>query len=195
MSCLAKEAEQRPQSMGELRELITPGSPRGRTRETPPTPIPRRHASAQKHDRKATYAAAAMTALAAFGAAWISRKEAPPSPMPRSAVAPQPPANAGVKGDNLADTQSMESAPPASVLLEVNSVPPGAWVVRTDSGEMLGRTPLATRLPRHRGELTLRLELLGHVPAFQRIALDADARANVRLRPIESIPRARPRAR
>ena len=89
----------------------------------------------------------------------------------------------------------MESAPPASVLLEVNSVPPGAWVVRTDSGEMLGRTPLATRLPRHPGELTLRLELLGHVPAFQRIALDADARANVRLRPIESIPRARPRAR
>ena len=196
MSCLAKDPEQRPQGMGELREAITPASHRVRARKTPPTPIPRRHASAQKHDRKATYAAVAMTALAAFGAAWISRKEAPPSPMLRSASGAQPPANAAVKPDNLVGTQSTESAPEtASVLIEVNSVPPGAWVVRTDSGEMLGRTPLATRLPRHPGELTLRLELLGHVPAFERIALNADARASVRLRPIESIPRARLRAR
>jgi serine/threonine-protein kinase len=79
MRCLAKEPERRPQTMSALREILrrTRAVTRRHDEETTETHAPQR---GRRRDRILTYAAIALVAAAAAGAAWISRKTARDSP-------------------------------------------------------------------------------------------------------------------
>jgi hypothetical protein len=63
----------------------------------------------------------------------------------------------------------------APVTLDVRTVPTGARVVRADTGEALGVTPLVKQLPRSNEPLGLRVELAGHVSQEREVRLDANA--------------------
>jgi Protein kinase domain/PEGA domain len=66
-------------------------------------------------------------------------------------------------------------AAPAPVTLTVRTVPEGAQVIRSDTGEALGRTPLIKELPRSEAALGLRVELAGYVPLEREVRLDSPA--------------------
>lgn len=69
------------------------------------------------------------------------------------------------------------------VLLQVTSTPAGADVVREDTGEALGETPLKVRLAQA-GSLPVTLKLEGHQPARHEVALGKDVRLDVQLAPL-----------
>jgi serine/threonine-protein kinase len=48
-------------------------------------------------------------------------------------------------------------------------------VIRSDTGEALGRTPLVKELPRSEAALALRVELAGYVPLEREVRLDSPA--------------------
>jgi hypothetical protein len=60
------------------------------------------------------------------------------------------------------------------VTLKVSSTPPGATVIRLDSGRRLGVTPLAATFARNDSEVVLRLELPGYVPVERSMRLQED---------------------
>jgi hypothetical protein len=72
----------------------------------------------------------------------------------------------------------------APVTLTVRSVPQGARVVRSDTGEALGVTPLVTELPRRAEPLGLRVELAGHEPLEREVRLDSHAVLELPLVPV-----------
>ena len=121
----------------------------------------------RKTSRAAGYAALALTAMAAVGAGWLSRKK------PTAAV--EPSIVRRVEG-------SSQDASPDAVRLQVTSEPPGALVVWARTGEALGRTPLIASVPRQQDEPTVRIELPGYRPVSRKIKLDADASAHAKLK-------------
>jgi serine/threonine-protein kinase len=74
---------------------------------------------------------------------------------------------------------------PAHVTLRVDSRPPGARVTRLDTGERLGVTPLAARVPRA-GLTGLSLALEGFMDARREASLLADVAVSVDLLPLEA---------
>jgi len=78
---------------------------------------------------------------------------------------------------------------PAPVVLTVRSVPAGARVLRADTGETLGVTPLVRELPRRDVPLGLRVELAGHLSLEREVRLDADAVLELPLIPVAEPPR------
>ncbi len=79
-------------------------------------------------------------------------------------------------------------AGPASVTLKISSRPPGATVLRIDTGQRLGTTPLSASLQSQRRDLTVRLELDGHRPIERTVRLDEDVGLEVALPPHEPRP-------
>ncbi|HYI00749.1 serine/threonine-protein kinase [Hyalangium sp.] len=61
----------------------------------------------------------------------------------------------------------------APVTLTVRTVPEGAKVIRADTGEALGVTPLVRELPRSEASLGLRVELAGYVSLEREVRLDS----------------------
>lgn len=68
-----------------------------------------------------------------------------------------------------------EAVAAAPVTLMVRTVPEGAQVIRADTGEALGLTPLVKELPRSGAALGLRVELAGYVPLEREVRLDSPA--------------------
>jgi serine/threonine-protein kinase len=64
---------------------------------------------------------------------------------------------------------------PTTVTLTVATTPPGAKVTRTDTGEVLGVTPLAKTLVASAGEATLRLELDRFETVDRKVVLGVDS--------------------
>ncbi len=179
MRCLAKEPERRPTSMRALREMIMRSEARTQLRQDPVTPILPHHRSRRRRDRRTTFLTLAMVSIAVIGAGWLSRKK--PASVPRRSLAIAAPL-ARPRTDNPANPSTSSPSPSGTVRLEVTSEPPGARVLRSDSKEQIGTTPLSASVPRHDGELTLRLELIGYLPSEQTVRLDHDANVHANLR-------------
>ncbi len=161
----AGEAAVDPDSLG-----VSPLAPRRRSRT---------------RSRAAGYTALALTALAAVGAGWLSRKR----PM---TTAREP---AIVRRSHVNDESSSAAGSPDAVQLQVTSEPPGALVVWARSGEALGRTPLVASVPRQQDEPTVRIELPGYRPVSRKIKLDADASAHAKLKSAAAAPTRKKAAR
>ncbi len=71
-----------------------------------------------------------------------------------------------------------------SVIVSVGSAPAGARVVRADSGELLGTTPLKLTLARSDELLSLRLEREGFEPAQRTLRPFSDSQLEVELAPL-----------
>jgi serine/threonine-protein kinase len=96
----------------------------------------------------------------------------PPAPPPTPIATPEPPA-------------------PATVRLVLDSAPTGARVVRDDTGEALGLTPLDRTLPAGPGRLVVRLEREGFLPQTLPVSLQVGHAGRVTLQPLPEAP-ARP---
>jgi len=72
-------------------------------------------------------------------------------------------------------------AVPTAVKLAVTSTPAGARVVRVDSGELLGTTPLEKTVAASVDEVQLRLELSGYQPAVRKVTLVVDTTLEIAL--------------
>jgi hypothetical protein len=79
-------------------------------------------------------------------------------------------------------TASAAPARPATVELLLRSTPPGARVVRLDTSERLGRTPLRIDVPRKAASVWLQMTLEGWEPIRFTVDLRKDNTANVEFR-------------
>lgn len=108
--------------------------------------------------------------VALSGAAPIAPSAAPVAP---SAAAPSPPSTAGAPGSAATEA----AADPSRVRFKLVTVPPGARVVRTRTGEVLcAATPCDVDYPRSRTSVVarIRFEVPGSRPEFGHVALDVD---------------------
>ncbi|HMK74327.1 MAG TPA: protein kinase [Myxococcaceae bacterium] len=99
--------------------------------------------------------------------------EAPAAPPPEAAVPPP--------------SEAPPATPPTTMTLRVHSQPRGARVERTDTGEVLGTTPLAIELAEGSGKLPLRLSAPGRVPVVRRVPAQGSVQLEVRL-PLRRAP-------
>ena len=174
MRCLAKEPEARPQTLAEvttallLLPAVTPAplalEPVAEEAERPTL---RMKVPGLLRDRKIQVSAAlAALALVSGITTWtgLHAMRTPEAqtlePSAVAAVAPRPMAGAT-----------------DPVTLTVHSSPPGAKVVRLDTGEELGITPLTKALTRQAVPPQLRVELAGYVPLERSVELKQDAAA------------------
>jgi len=95
-----------------------------------------------------------------------TREAREPAPTPAPAAAP-------------AKTAPAPPPRPATVELSLRSTPPGARVIRLDTGERLGRTPLRTNVPRKAASVWLQMTLDGYQPIKFTVDLRRDNTANV----------------
>jgi serine/threonine protein kinase len=114
-------------------------------------------------------------ALRARVPAWLSGAAKPaqstaeaavPPTLPATATAPAPPAAAG---------------PAAAVRVSFDSNPQEAEVVREDSGEVVGRTPVTIALPQAREVITFRFDKPGHSSVRYKVIPDLDKSVRVDL--------------
>lgn len=188
MRCLAKKPEERPQSMaevaGELSKLLPSlpeaarKAPAGEARARAPAVAPPEKPGPGSsvvlppgaRRRWPVLAAAGAVLLASSGGGVYALLD-PPRPVPAQAQASLPPA------------PPPAPAPPPRVRLRASSNPPGARVVRADTGEVLGATPLSEQLPRAGAPVVLRFELAGHRAAERTVSLSGDVQISVDLSP------------
>jgi serine/threonine-protein kinase len=185
--CLEKEPERRFQSAEELAQALepfvtgAPVRPLAATPQPPPrtveAPKPERSAapsaidtSAIRPSRVPMVVGGLVLAGLLVGAAVLLTRQAPPPP-----AMTVPPAAATLE-------RVVTPAPAAAsrVTLEVRSTPPGAKVVRTDTGAELGVTPLSMELDPV-DALPLSLSLDGHEPGARTVKLLANASLEVDL--------------
>lgn len=167
-ACLEKDPEKRPQSMGEVVSAIDEvlGALAGPAPEA---------AAAPPKKASIRLLAAGGVALALVGAlAFFAFRPAPPPP-PLVVVQPAPPV-------------AVQPSLPTEVEATVESAPPGAAVVRIDTGEALGTTPFTTRLKYAPGEVAIRLELAGHEPVESKLQTDKSTAVSLMLRPLPPPP-------
>ena len=89
---------------------------------------------------------------------------------------------AAATGDiTIALVRKTAAAAPGSVKIAVSSTPSGARVVRTDSGEVLGVTPLEKIVPASASQVVFRLELAGYEKTERTVTLKADTALEVAL--------------
>ena len=116
---------------------------------------------------------------AAAGAA--ARKEPPAAAAP-TREATRAPATAATPRTAASPRAPAPSPRPATVELVVRSTPAGASVVRLDTGQRLGKTPLRVNVPRRAANVWLKLTLDDHAPVSFVVDLRKDNTANVTLR-------------
>jgi serine/threonine-protein kinase len=108
------------------------------------------------------------------------------NPPPASATARPPPSSAPARAPAKAagPSRSRSAAPPRAptVELSLRSSPAGATVVRLDTGQRLGKTPLRADVPRKAAKVWVQLRLDGYAPVKFAVDLRKDASANVTLR-------------
>ncbi|MFY2562530.1 serine/threonine-protein kinase [Corallococcus terminator] len=194
MRCLAKEPEARPQTLAEvttgllLMPLQTPTSPEAVAALEASERPTRRMAVVGAARRRAVMAAGgAALALLTGALLWSGTRSTGSTssvgsvdePLlaraPVSVVAPQ-------REAEVQQAEPLLPVPPQpAVTLTVHSFPEGAQVVRSDTGEVLGITPLVRELPRREVPLSLRVELAGYVSSERSVRLDAHAELEVPL--------------
>ena len=170
-ACLAKNPANRPASMAMVQAALA-GAPLQR---------PWR---ARKVARLALAGVAALGLGALLVGGLWPRPVAVPAPPPVSARAlPRPQAAA-------------LAVVPTEVTLQLTTVPVGALVSRSDSGAVLGRTPLEVRVARAT-PVPMRIELTGYQVLERTVSTDQSQRLEVALQParkVSSRPLAAPRS-
>jgi hypothetical protein len=176
LRCLAKEPEHRPRSLAEVTTaLLTLSAPAPvASAVDPEEDIPTKRErlpvdSLLKHPRMPLVAGGMALAMLAGALAW--------SGLERLLLTPAPVAVAEV---------AKVAAPP--ITLTVRTMPEGARVIRADTGEALGVTPLVKELPRADAALGLRLELAGYVPLERQVRLDSHALLEMPLAKAQTAP-------
>jgi eukaryotic-like serine/threonine-protein kinase len=187
--CLEKRPADRYATMAELAEAL-----RGR-----------RAAARAPGARRGRLVAAALAALALVGGgaaalrlglpqrlggevapAWSALRErvddatstrAPPAPAPKAA-APSP-APSARPAQKAAPAPAARPAPRPTVELLLRSTPPGARVVRLDTGERLGATPVRVNVPRRAASIWIEMTAPGFRPVKFQVDLRRDTTANV----------------
>ena len=201
MRCLEKRPGDRFRSMSALAEALRallPSSPRARRRPrwalggvAVAAALLAGILAAQRHGapelesavRPAERAARALVEDVRVAVAPES-KPAPSSA--RSATQPAAPAPQASPPARIA-AKPQPAAPSAAprrprVELRLRSTPPGASVVRLDTHERLGRTPVQVDVPRKASRVWIRMRLDGYAPVEFAVDLRKDAAANVELR-------------
>ena len=175
MRCLEKDPKRRPGTMGELSGALEPFEAEGSS--SPP----------QRHWR-ATAGLAGAVVLAAAGLIALVHLPAEPrrSPEPRHSV----PSSSG----RHFPSSSAFSSEAQLVNVRIASDPPGARVIRADSGAELGTTPLSRSFSRAERDVVLRLELPGHRPIERTIHPADRSTVEVKMAPIKSSGPQRKRA-
>jgi serine/threonine protein kinase len=172
LRCLAKEPEARPQRLEEVTTALlmlnakAPVSPTEDEEEDIPTQRTRpQRNSLPRHSRMPVLVGSMALAMLAGALTWSGlARLLRPRAVPVASVAPPP------------------------VTLTVRTMPEGARVIRADTGEALGVTPLVKEMPRSDSALALRVELAGHVPLERQIRLDSHAILEVPLDKVSPPP-------
>ncbi len=200
MRCLAKEPEARPQSLAEVTTalLLLPASaealapaPVGVAQEASERPTQEvRVAPAGPWYRRAalTVGTAALAVVAAV-VTWSGLHPEPASAPPSGVVA--------ASAETPAASSQEAPVPPgvrAPVTLTVRSFPEGAQVLRVDTGELLGVTPLVKQVQGEAAPLRLRVELAGYAPLERMVELGTHAELEVPLVKALPAPRQAPAA-
>ncbi|MBS2029501.1 MAG: serine/threonine protein kinase [Deltaproteobacteria bacterium] len=177
--CLEKEAEARPQTMGEVAvvlESLSRDASAG-----PPTP---------RKAGRTPLMLGGLGAVAAIGLGAFFLLKPPPTPVAAPAPAP-------VVAAPAMPVVAPPAPAPAPVQWKLASSPPGAQVVRADTGEVLGVTPLEKTVPATGTAVTLKLSLPGYEPAERSVRADADTSLEVALTPLpkreEAAPKPKPK--
>lgn len=169
MACLSKSSDARPPSMAGVSTWLENVLQGPAPRSAPPVGL--------------IAAGVAGVLLVGTGIFFATR----PAPVPEVKVAPvaqapvvvTPPPTPPVIG------------PPAEVTLSLITKPPRARVIRLDSGEVLGLTPLELSLARAEEPLRLRFELAGHLPVERGTSLQSDQSLELSLERV--LPKSKPR--
>ncbi|RKH62259.1 PEGA domain-containing protein [Corallococcus interemptor] len=179
MRCLAKEPEARPQHLAEVTTalLMMPTSPLAAApantealAEEAERPTLRMKVPGLLRDRRIQVSVGlAALALVSGITTWTGLHS-----MRASQPAREPVAVASTSGASAAGAPAVLGAADA-VTLTVHSSPPGAKVVRVDTGEELGTTPLTKALSRQAVPPQLRVELAGYVPLERSVELKQGA--------------------
>lgn len=169
LRCMAKEPADRPQQLAEVITALLADAPSEarllpEERPTQPMEVPAGLSGARR-----PWLAVGLSVLAVVGSGLALWKGVERGSAPAAVHASEP------RGGDAA---------PASIALTVRSVPEGARVLRADTGEPLGVTPLVARLPRGDAALGLRVELAGYVPSEREVRLDAPTTLEVPLVPV-----------
>jgi serine/threonine protein kinase len=166
LRCLSKEPERRPQRLEEVTTaLLTLGAavsaaPSGVEEDEIPTRSDRApRGSLLRHPRLPLLVGGMAMAMLAGALTWSGAHHL---------LSPAP-----------ADVGASSAPPP--ITLTVRTMPEGARVIRADTGEALGVTPLVKELPRSEEALGLRVELSGYVPLERQVRLDSHALLEVPL--------------
>jgi serine/threonine-protein kinase len=173
LRCLEKDPQSRPQSMAELERLLTPYL-------APAAIRPR-------WGRRAVASAAALASLFAVAAViQLGRVDVPASRVIPTASAAEalsaPSAQGKVAIAPAARSTRQVTAPPRDpgTVVMVKSLPAGAQVVRMDTGEPLGVTPLELRVAEDE-RFRVRLSMRGHAPAERTVSAEGSHALSVRL--------------
>jgi len=98
----------------------------------------------------------------------------------RRIEAPLPPPAAPIVQEAPRPAKPVQSV----VRISVDSVPQDARVIRVDSSEVMGQTPLTIDLPQTAGLVALRFEKTGFVPVIHKVLTDLDKSVRVDLTPV-----------
>ncbi|AGC42237.1 serine/threonine protein kinase [Myxococcus stipitatus DSM 14675] len=195
MRCLAKDPEGRPQSLAEVMTgllLVPVQSPAALEASERPTKKLPSVAGVMGRRRLAMVSAGGVATLLLAAMVWAAaRSSTAPLAEPEalSVVAP------GQLAEAVAQVVPLEAQKPTAppVTLTVRSFPEGAKVVRADTGEELGLTPLVRELPRREVPLDLRVELSGYVPLKRSVNLNAHTELDLPL--VKSLTAPKPKAK
>jgi hypothetical protein len=170
--CVEKDPDRRPQSMAEVAKLLEPlaegTAPVGRARRAALAPV-----------------LAVVAIVAVIGGAFGYRALSQPTTI----VQPV--------GVVIAPTSRAPPPVPAKVRLEVRTDPAGAKVMRLDTNQPLGETPLDLQLERADGDVPLRIERDGFQTLERTVRLERDNTIDLSLAalvppPAPTVPKSRP---
>jgi serine/threonine-protein kinase len=201
MRCLEKKPSDRFRSMTALADALR-------------APVPRPRARRRRGRAIATAAVVALLAGGAYAAhrqglarrvekavapaeraaralvAEVREAVVPEPPRPRDPASPTPAPPRATSAPAPPRPQPAPVTPrPARVDLRVRTTPPGAAVVRLDTRERLGKTPLDVQVPRSKAaRVWIEVRHDGYAPVRFAVDLREDAAANVTLRRLAKKP-------
>ncbi len=147
-----------------------PAAPAGGSREAP------RDAHAREAPRDVHPREAAKEAQPREATKEASPREGPKEARPRETQ--REPAQRAA----AAPAKQARATHPATVELELRSTPPGAKVVRLDTGELLGKTPLKVKVHQKARVVSLRFTLDGYEPGSASANLKSGGKVSVTLK-------------